>query len=207
MFDPFITPNDKAKDRVNIKDIQADFILLSHAHYDHIADAVEIGKATDAHFICNYELSSWLKDEGIEKMDGMNTGGNKRFDWGNVKFVNALHSSSFQDGRYGGVPGGFVIETEEGNFYYAGDTALSTDFQLIGEWYDLDFAFLPIGDYFTMGTEDAVVCSDFIQCDNIIGMHYDTFPQIEIDHQLAKSQFSDAGKQLHLMEIGAILEL
>jgi L-ascorbate metabolism protein UlaG (beta-lactamase superfamily) len=206
LFDPFITPNPKAKG-IDISKLKPDFILLSHAHFDHVADAVAIARQSGATVIANFEIINWVKSQGIENTHAFNTGGNKRFDWGNVKMVYALHSSSLPDGSYGGVAGGFVIETEDINFYYAGDTALSVEFQLIGDWYDLAFAVLPIGDNFTMGSEDAIVCSDMIDCDKIIGVHYDTFPVIEIDHEEVKKQFAEEDKELILLEIGQEIEL
>jgi L-ascorbate metabolism protein UlaG (beta-lactamase superfamily) len=119
-----------------------------------------------------------------------------------VTYVIAQHSSRFPDGTYGGNPGGFVIETNEGNFYHAGDTALTMDMKLIGARYKLDFALLPIGSNYTMDYIDACTCAEFIQCDKIIGMHYDTFPPIKIDHEKATHEFERNGKELLLMKIG-----
>jgi L-ascorbate metabolism protein UlaG (beta-lactamase superfamily) len=119
-----------------------------------------------------------------------------------VKCVNAVHSSSLPDGSYGGNPMGFVVESSSGNFYYAGDTALTYDMKLIGDYRKIDFAFLPIGDNFTMGVENAIICTDFIKCDDIIGMHYDTYGYIKIDHELAIKKFGHAGKNLTLIKVG-----
>ena len=137
----------------------------------------------------------------------MNTGGSFSFDFGKVTFVNAIHSSAFADGTYGGNPGGFIVETKKGNFYFAGDTALTMDMKLIGERYKLDFALLPIGSNFTMDYIDAATCAEFIQCDKIIGMHYDTFPPIKIDHEKAIEEFERNGKELSLMKIGETKEV
>jgi L-ascorbate metabolism protein UlaG (beta-lactamase superfamily) len=206
LFDPYISPNTKAS-QINIRDINPDVILISHAHFDHIADAVDIAKQSGALVISNFEIINWLKKQEIKNTHPFNIGGNKRYDWGNVKMVNALHSSSLPDGSYGGIAGGFIIETEEGNFYYAGDTALSVEFQLIGDWYELNFAILPIGDNYTMGSEDAIVCSDMIDCDKIIGVHFNTFPEITIDLEEVKNQFSEEDKELILLNIGESIEL
>jgi L-ascorbate metabolism protein UlaG (beta-lactamase superfamily) len=110
------------------------------------------------------------------------------------------------DGSYGGNPMGFVVETGEGNFYYAGDTALTYDMKLIGEYRKIDFAFLPIGDNFTMGVDNAIIASEFINCPDIIGMHYDTFGYIKINQEEAIKKFAHSGKQLTLMNIGETIQ-
>jgi L-ascorbate metabolism protein UlaG (beta-lactamase superfamily) len=201
LFDPFISPNDLAK-HINASDVPADFILISHGHEDHVADAVAIAKRTGAKVICSWEIYVWLQKQGIENVHPMNIGGKVALEFGFVKCVNAIHSNSLPDGGNAGSPMGFVIESEEGNFYYAGDTALHYDMKLIGDYRKIDFAFLPIGDNFTMGPENAIICADFIKCDDIIGMHYDTFGYIKIDHEAAIAKFTAAGKSLRLMTIG-----
>jgi L-ascorbate metabolism protein UlaG (beta-lactamase superfamily) len=201
LFDPFITPNEMAK-QIDATTVKADYILISHGHEDHIADAVSIAKRTGAKVICNWEISVWLGKQGVENIHPMNTGGKTKFDFGNVKCVMAVHSSSLPDGSNGGNPMGFVVESPEGNFYYAGDTALTYDMKLIGEYRSIDFAFLPIGDNFTMGVDNAIIASEFINCKKIIGMHYDTFGYIKIDKEAAVTKFNHSGKQLTLMYIG-----
>jgi len=206
LFDPFITPNDLAKE-VDVNSIPADFILISHGHEDHVADAVSIAKRTGATVVSNFEIVTWFGSQGVKKGHPMNHGGSWSFDFGKIKYVNAVHSSVLPDGTHGGNPGGFVISTDEGNIYYAGDTALTYDMKLIGEADKLDYAILPIGDNFTMGIDDAVKAADFMNCKEIIGMHYDTFGYIVIDHSEAKSKFSAAGKKLTLLNIGETIEL
>ncbi len=201
LFDPFITPNEMAK-QIDATTVKADYILISHGHEDHIADAVSIAKRTGAKVVCNWEISVWLGKQGVENIHPMNTGGKTKFDFGNVKCVMAVHSSSLPDGSNGGNPMGFVVESPEGNFYYAGDTALTYDMKLIGEYRSIDFAFLPIGDNFTMGVDNAIIASEFINCKKIIGMHYDTFGHIKIDKEAAVTKFNHSGKQLTLMYIG-----
>lgn len=206
IVDPFITGNDLAKDKVDIMSLKADYILITHAHQDHILDVEAIAKNTDAVIVSNYEIAMHYQVKGFE-VHPMNHGGNWSFDFGNVKYVNAVHTSSFPDGSYGGQPGGFVIEGEHKNIYIAGDTALTMDMKLIPLRTKLDLAILPIGDNFTMGIDDAITASDFVECDKVLGVHYDTFGYIEIDHTIAKQKFYKANKDLMLLEIGASIEL
>lgn len=201
LFDPYITGNELAKD-IEVNKVMADYILISHAHEDHLGDAVPIAKRTGATVVSTYEVAMWCSKKGAQKIRPMNPGGGAQFDFGRVKFVNAIHSSSFPDGTYGGTPAGIVVESSEGNFYYSGDTALTMDMKLIGESVKLKFAVLCIGDNFTMGAEDAAKAADFVRCNEVLGVHYDTFPQIKIDHQAAMAKFQAAGKRLHLMRPG-----
>jgi L-ascorbate metabolism protein UlaG (beta-lactamase superfamily) len=202
LFDPFISPNPKTKEAgIDIASIEADYILLSHGHEDHIADAETIGKASDALVIGVYEVVAWMQKKGL-RGHGMNTGGKWTFDFGTIKLVNAVHSSAMPDGSYGGNPVGFVITNTEGCFYFAGDTGLTLDMQLIPMTCPpLDFAILPIGDNFTMGYEDAVLASDFIKCNTVIGCHFDTFPPVEIEHDAAQKEFENKGKTLLLPKL------
>ncbi len=206
LFDPFISPNEKAS-HINADEIGADYILISHGHEDHVADAESIANRTGATLVSNFEIVSWFGAKGIENGHPMNHGGSWNFDFGTVKYVNAVHSSVLPDGAYGGNPGGFVVKSEGKSFYYAGDTALHMDMKLIGEYEKLDFAVLPIGDNFTMGIDDAVIAAEFINCDKIIGVHYDTFGYIEINHEEAKQKFAAKGKELILLEIGETIKL
>lgn len=201
LFDPFITPNELAKE-IDTTKIKADYILLSHGHEDHVADAVSIAKRTGAKVVCAFEIHTWLNNQGISNTHPMNVGGKWKFDFGNVKCVFAAHSSSLPDGTYAGNAMGFIIESTEGNFYFAGDTALTYDMKLIGDYRTIDFAFLPIGDNFTMGPDNAIIASEFIKCRKIIGMHYDTFGYIKIDHEKAIQKFEHAGNELILFNIG-----
>ena len=202
----FLSSNPLAE-HINVADIEADYILLTHGHMDHVADAEAIAKANDATIVSNYEIVSWYESKGI-KGHPMNHGGKWAFDFGTVKYVNAIHSSVLPDGSYGGNPGGFVIWNDEVAFYIAGDTALTMDMKLIPSICpELDFAILPIGDNFTMGIEDAVMASDFIECSRIISSHYDTFGYIKINHAEAKERFEEAGKELILLEVGQSIEI
>lgn len=206
LFDPFITPNEKASD-IDIKDIPADYILLTHGHQDHVADVEAIAENTGAKIISGYEVTGFYTEKGMEGHP-LNHGGKFQFDFGTVKYVSAIHSSSMPDGSYGGNPGGFVIWNDDQCFYNAGDTALTMDMKLIPMTCPkLDFALLPIGDNFTMGYEDALIASEFIECDHLMGLHFDTFPPIEIDKEQVKNTFEKANKKLIIPEIGESYEV
>ncbi len=205
LVDPYITANPKAS-HIDINTLKADYILLTHAHQDHILDAEVIAKRTEAVIVSNYEIASHFGNKGLN-FHPMNLGGSWDFEFGTVKYVIAHHTSSFPDGSYGGQPGGFVIEGERKNIYIAGDTALTMDMKLIPMRTKLDLAILPIGDNFTMDVDDAIIASDFVQCDKVLGYHFDTFGYIEINHEEAKRKFFDKGKDLMLLEIGESIEL
>jgi L-ascorbate metabolism protein UlaG (beta-lactamase superfamily) len=205
IVDPYISANPKAS-HIDIHALKADYILLTHAHQDHILDVEAIAKRTNAIIISNAEIAGHYSKKGL-KSHPMNHGGSWKFDFGTVKFVNAIHSSSFPDGSYGGNPGGFVIEGEHKNIYIAGDTALTMDMKLIPMRTKLDLAILPIGNNFTMDIDDAIIASDFVECDKILGYHYDTFGLIEINHEQSIKKFFDKGKDLMLLKIGESIEL
>lgn len=206
LFDPFISQNPLAK-HIDLQSVEADYILVSHGHGDHVGDLLELARRTGALVVGAYEITEWAGKQGIQHTHPMNFGGKKDFDLGTVKFVPAMHSSVLPDGTYGGNPGGFVVSSAEGNFYYSGDTSLMMDMQLIPRYAKLDFAILPVGDNFTMGVEDAVIAAEFIQCGKIIGVHFDTFPYIKINHQEARQKFEAAGLSLTLPEIGRTINL
>ena len=205
LFDPFISHNELAK-AIDVNALRPDYILLSHGHGDHIADLETIQKNSGAKVICIADIAGWLGNKGITNVHAMNFGGGFNFDFGRVKMVYALHSSSMPDGAYGGNPAGFVIYAEGKKIYYAGDTALTYDMKLLADE-NLDLAILPIGDNYTMGADDAIKACGFIGCKNVIGMHYDTFPVIVIDKAEVKQKFENAGINLTLLEIGAGKEL
>ncbi len=200
VVDPFISPNELAKD-IDIASLEADYILITHAHQDHIVDVDAIAKRTGAKIVSNYEIVTHYGNLGFEGHP-MNHGGSWQFDFGRLTYTNAVHTSSFPDGSYGGQPGGFILETDEGNLYIAGDTALTMDMKLIPLQCKIDLAVLPIGDNFTMGIESAVIAADFVECIKILGYHYDTFGYIEIDHSKAMEAFKNAGKELNLLPVG-----
>jgi len=206
LFDPYISPNELSSE-IDIETIETDYILLSHGHQDHIHDAEAIAKRCNAKIISNYEVVTWYGKLGIEGHP-MNHGGSWEFDFGKVKMVNAVHSSSFPDGSYAGNPAGFVISNQNHCFYFAGDTALTLDMQLLPMTSPkLDFALLPIGDNFTMGYEDAILASDFIDCTRIIPFHYDTFGYIQVDKEKVKTAFESRGKEITFLEIGESVKI
>ena len=200
IVDPFISANPKASN-IDSTTLEADYILLTHAHQDHILDVEAIAKRTNAVIVSNAEIATYYSKKGFQSHP-MNHGGSWNFEFGNLKYVNAIHSST-----YGGNPGGFVIEGERKNIYIAGDTALTMDMKLIPMRTKLDLAILPIGNNFTMDIEDAIIASDFVECDKILGYHYDTFGYIEINKEQAIKKFFDKGKDLMLLNIGDSIEL
>lgn len=206
LFDPFISYNGLAA-HIDIDAISADYILISHGHQDHIADAAAIAIRTGATVLCAYEIMGWLQVQGVTQVHPMNIGGKKRFDFGTIRCVVAHHSSSLPDGSYGGNPMGFVVETKELNIYYSGDTALTLDMQLIPRWTNIDVAIFPIGDNFTMGAEDAAMAADMVLTQKVVGVHYNTFPLIVIDKAAAQKTFADKNIELLLPSIGESIEL
>jgi L-ascorbate metabolism protein UlaG (beta-lactamase superfamily) len=206
LFDPFISPNPLAK-KIDVSKVSADFILVSHGHGDHVADVVDIAKRTGAKVIAPFEVGSWFEGKGVKDVQSMNHGGAAKMDFGRVKLTSAIHSSSMPDGSYGGNPAGFAIESNDGNFYYSGDTALTFDMKLVGETTKLDFAVFPIGDFFTMGIEDAARAAEFVGVTTFVGVHYDTFPPIKLDHDAATKAAEAAGKNLLLPAIGETIDI
>ncbi|MBA5793149.1 metal-dependent hydrolase [Flavobacterium sp. xlx-214] len=205
IVDPFISANELAK-HIDVNSLKADYILITHAHGDHILDVETIAKNTGAIIVSNAEIAGYYEAKGF-KTHPMNHGGTWEFDFGKVKYVNAIHSSSFPDGSNGGQPGGFVIEAENKNVYIAGDTALTYDMKLIPMRNPLDLAILPIGSNFTMDVDDATIAAEFLNVKTVLGYHFDTFGYIKIDHEVAKQKFESKNKELILLEIGSSIEL
>lgn len=206
LFDPFISGNELAKG-INPDDIRVDYIFVSHGHFDHSHDVVRIAGHNDAMVVGSWELYTHFGAKGVKNVHPLNPGGKWAFDFGTVKGTGAVHSSSFQDGSYAGVAEGFVFKTDDGNFYYSGDTALTLDMSLIPKWARLDFAVLPIGDVLTMGIEDAIEAAKLVGVTQVLGVHYDTFGFIKVDKAAAIAEFARAGITLHLPEIGETIEI
>lgn len=180
LLDPFLDESPTAP--VKAADVKADFMLVSHGHFDHVADAVPIAKRTGATVLTNFEVGQWLGKQGVspDKIVGMNPGGGIRQPFGHVKFTIAHHSSSMPDGSYGGVPGGFLLSLPDARIYFACDTALFLDMKLIGGD-GLDLAVLPIGDLFTMGPDDSIEAIKLLRPKRVAPCHYGTWPPIEQD--------------------------
>lgn len=206
VVDPFITGNDLAKDKINLEDLRPDVILLTHAHQDHVLDVEALAKPGGAQIISNFEIVSYYQSKGLDGHP-MNHGGAREFDFGWLKYVNAVHTSSFADGTYGGQPGGFLLKSGGKTVYIAGDTALHMDMKLIPSFAKPDLAVLPIGDNFTMGVADAVQAADFVDCKRVLGVHYNTFGYIVIDTGDAHRQFEASGKTLLLPGIGESVDV
>lgn len=200
LVDPFISANPRAS-HIDVNNLECDYILITHAHYDHIMDVEALATRTNALIISNHEIVTYYEGKGL-KGHGMNHGGTWNFDFGSIKMVNAIHSSSFPDGANGGNPAGFVLSSEGKHVYIAGDTALTMDMKLIPLFFKLDLAILPVGGNFTMDINEALYAAEFVECNNIMGVHFDTAPYIEIQHEEAKAKFSAKGKTLNLLSIG-----
>jgi L-ascorbate metabolism protein UlaG (beta-lactamase superfamily) len=180
VIDPFLTGNPLAAAAPD--EVAAEFILLSHGHGDHVGDTVSIAQRTGATVITNFEISNWLQAQGISKTVGLNTGGHYDDSFMSVKSTIAIHSSSLPDGSYGGLSCGYIITVKRSGkkIYFAGDTGLFMDMQLIGDE-GIDLAVLPIGDYFTMGSTDSLKAIQLVRPKVVLPMHYNTFPPIMQD--------------------------
>ncbi|GMA06890.1 UPF0173 metal-dependent hydrolase [Tetragenococcus halophilus subsp. flandriensis] len=205
LFDPFISQNPLAD--ISAEDVETDYILITHGHDDHIGDMVSIAKKNNATVIGLPEVCAYAASKGIEKTHGMNIGGGYDFPFGRVKFTHAQHSSGYQeDGQmiYMGEPAGILLQAEGKTIYHAGDTADYSDLSLLGEQYDIDVAFLPIGDNFTMGPEDALRAANRLKAKTVVPIHYNTFPQIKQDPQKFVEQLTTVGK---VMNSGEAIEV
>ncbi|MCP1223209.1 metal-dependent hydrolase [Sebaldella sp. S0638] len=206
--DPFL--KDNPKNPTLLKDIpKLDLILITHAHSDHVGDAVELALRDDAVIVTGNELAKWLANKGV-KVIPTGIGGRKDFDFVSVKFTQAIHSSSINDNGqmlYGGLAAGILIYAEGKTIYHAGDTALFLDMKLIGETNKIDYAILPIGDNFTMGIDDSVTAAEWLGAKHYIPMHYNTFPLIEQNPEEWLEKIETAGLSGKIMNYGDILEI
>lgn len=201
LFDPFVSGNPLAADKVSLEDMRCDYMLASHGHQDHVAEVMSVYQYCEAELVAVFEVSRWFAQKGVKRVTSMNVGGSASFDFGRLTLVPAAHSSSMPDGSYGGVAAGFILQTPEGTLYFAGDTGLFVDMQYFGERYDIDVAFLPVGGHYTMDAADAAIAARWLKAKHTIGMHYDTFEPIRIDKQAARAAFEAEGQKLDLLSI------
>jgi L-ascorbate metabolism protein UlaG (beta-lactamase superfamily) len=204
LIDPFFTGNPTSP--VAAEDVDADFIVLTHGHGDHLGDGLAIAKRCDAMIIAVNELANYVASHGA-KAHNMHIGGGWNFPFGRVKFTIAHHGSSSPEGLYMGEPAGVVISMGGKTVYHTGDTGLFLDMKLIGERNSIDCMLAPIGDNFTMGVEDAVAAVEFVRPGLAIPMHYNTFPVIEADPEAFRSAVLAAGLDARVMEYGETIEL
>jgi L-ascorbate metabolism protein UlaG (beta-lactamase superfamily) len=205
LIDPFLTGNPLAPVRAD--KVEADYILISHGHSDHVGDVVAIAKRTGATVISNYEIQNWLVEQGVENVHPQHIGGGFDYPWGRVKLTIAQHGSMLPDGTYGGNPAGFLFYIQGKKIYHACDTGLFYDMKLIGDE-GVDLAILPIGDNFTMGPDDAVRAVKLIQPARVVPVHYNTFEVIKQDpHAWARRVESETSSKVTVLEPGQTLEL
>ncbi|RME42340.1 MAG: metal-dependent hydrolase [Chloroflexi bacterium] len=189
LIDPWLSDNPMAD--VGPEDVSADYILISHGHFDHVGDAVQIAKRTGATIISTFEVVNYCQGQGAENGHGMNIGGGFNFPFGRVQLTIAHHTSMLPDGSYGGDPAGFLITIGGATIYDAADTALFGDMKLYGDMHDIDVALIPIGDNFTMGPRDALQAVKFLRPKVVIPMHYNTFDLIAQDVDAWAEQVKD----------------
>ncbi len=205
LIDPFFTYNKNAK--IKPVDVKTDYIILSHAHGDHIGDTIEIAEKNDATIIAVHELSEYLISKGL-KSHGMGIGGQREFPFGKVKFTIAHHSSSLEGERlYMGEPAGIILTLGDKTIYHSGDTGLFLDMKLIGEMFNIDLALLPIGDNYTMGIDDAVKAVEFLNCKTVSPMHYGTFDVIDANPEEFKRKVESIGKKCVIMPYGEAITI
>lgn len=209
IIDPFLTGNTLAK--VAAEDIQVDYILLTHGHNDHVGDTVALAQRNNATVIAPNELAVFLSWKGCQ-VHPMHIGGAAQFDFGRVKLTQAFHGSAYTDDEaqqivYTGMPSGILLTIGGKTLYHAGDTALFSDMKLIGELNQIDLAFLPIGDNFTMGPDDALLAAEWLKADQIVPIHYNTFPMIKQDPHQFTDQLKAKGLAGKVLESGETIEL
>lgn len=204
LIDPFVSGNPDCD--VKPEDVKCDFIIPTHGHGDNFGDTIELAKQNNATVIGMFEVANYCGARGVTAHP-MNTGGAYNFPFGRVKLTIAKHSSSFPDGTYAGDAHGVLITVGDTTFYQAGDTALFSDMKLIGEMHKIDAAFLPIGDDFTMGVDDAVKAVEFLQPRIVVPIHYNTFDIIKSDATDFKRKVESIGKKCVIMKAGDVLEI
>lgn len=202
-IDPFLEGNPLATEKP--ADIKADFIVVTHAHGDHLGDSIPIAKASNGTIISNFEITNYCAEQGA-LVHPLHIGGAHEFPFGKVKLTQAWHGSSFPDGSYGGTPAGCLITMDGKTIYHTGDTGLFMDMQLIGEMHPVDVMLLSIGDNFTMGIDDAVKAVEFVKPKLAIPMHYKTFDVIDVSAQEFIDKVKAKGFSAQLLDIGASMD-
>jgi L-ascorbate metabolism protein UlaG (beta-lactamase superfamily) len=209
IIDPFLSGNPVSI--IKPEEIVVDAVLLTHAHQDHILDAAPIAKANDVPIISNVELASYMSWQGVKTI-GMNMGGTVDLGFAKAKMVQAFHSSGIVDEEnkqilYGGMPGGYLVFAEGLTILHVGDTSLFSDMKLIGERHQIDVAFVPIGDHYTMGPEDALQAAEWYNAKLVVPVHYSTFPALKQDGELFVRQLEERGLKGKVMTPGEVLEV
>lgn len=206
LIDPFINGNSLTD--LNVDEEKPDVILLTHAHNDHVGDTVELAQENGSLVVAPVELANYLGTFGLDTV-GMNLGGSKEFEFGTVQYTKAFHSSSYttEDGDviYGGMPAGILFKAEGKTIYHAGDTELFGDMELIGKRNNIDVAFLPIGDFFTMGPEDAAYAAQLLNAKSVVPIHYNTFPPIKQNPEEFKKMVK--GSDVRILNAGDLIEI
>ncbi|MEM0961581.1 MAG: metal-dependent hydrolase [Bacteroidota bacterium] len=208
LFDPFISDNPHCEGVVAVEDLSPDVILLTHAHFDHYGDTEALIEQSEPLLVGQYDLVTYVKEKtGHESIHPMNTGGAWDFDWGRVTNTYARHSSSFPDGTYGGLAGGFLLHAEGKTVYNTGDTCRFAEMAWTGQEHDIDLLFLPIGDDLTMGPDEALRAIEDLDPKVVIPVHYGTFPLIEVDPDAFAERVRQSGRDAHVLAPGSTFEL
>ena len=203
LIDPFLSGNPKAN--FDWKTEKITHIFVTHAHMDHLGDAIPISKATDAKIYTVFELANYCASKGAKAV-GVGIGAEIETEWGSFRFVPAIHTSSNPELPYGGLAAGVILNIDNTSIYHAGDTALSSEMELIRELYQPYYALLPVGGFYTMGIKEAAAAAKLIYSMEIIPMHYNTFPQIEVNINEFKKLIEEQGQTCTVLGINESID-
>ena len=205
LVDPYLTGNPAASTTAD--KVEADYILVTHGHFDHVGDAATIAKRTGAMVLSNFEIAEWMEKQGVQKTHGQHIGGGHAFPFGYLKLTPAWHGSGLPDGTNGGAPTGFLLTPKDGKkIYISGDTGLFSDMQLIGQE-GIEVAFVPIGDNYTMGPDDAYKAVELLKPKHVIPIHYNTWELIAQDADKWAERVSKLGVKVHVLKPGESLTI